>query len=243
MSSIGYNRYMGKNITFVSMIEGLESIDECLPKPAKHFIPQWFRDIPNSIPNTVKICPSFPDYFSQGYVIPMWSDVKLKYDKESLEWQYEAPNNFSEFDLHHNTQFTDYVLPSFKGVSGSAVFKARSPWRIITPPGWSVLQLPLFYHFNSDWSVLPGIIDTDIHNEVNQQILYHGNDDSITINRGDPLALYIPFERKSKLEFDVRYQTQEDMKMFNSKDFQFRTKLKPSGVYRNLQRKRDKGNG
>ena len=43
-------------IQFISTVEGLESIEECLPRPAKHFIPQWFKDIPNDYNMTVKVC-------------------------------------------------------------------------------------------------------------------------------------------------------------------------------------------
>ena len=226
-------------IQFISTVEGLESIEECLPKPAKHFIPKWFKDIPSQVDEvtTVKNCPSFPDYFSQGYIIPMWTDAILQSDKE--KWNWQTPTNKISWDMHGKTQFLDYVDVSFNGVKAQTVFKAICPWRIITPPGWSVLQLPLFYHFNQEWSVLPGVIDTDIHTEVNQQVLYHGDGKEITIKCGDPFVLYIPFKRSNRLKHQVRFMNKKEQKRFSKDSLNLKKQFPPNGSYRKLQRKRD----
>ena len=224
-------------IQFISTVEGLESIKECLPRPAKHFIPQWFKDIPNNIEGTVKVCPSFPDYFSQGYIIPMWTDVKLKYDNGL--WSWKTPADQIKWDVHGSDQLLNYTDVSFNGISGQFVFKAICPWRVITPPGWSLLQLPLFYHFNKEWSVLPGVTDTDIDSEINQQVLYHGNGEEIIIKRGDPFVLYIPFKRSEKLNFEIKYQTEKNKKRFKKDTFNLHSSFRPNGAYRKLQRERD----
>jgi hypothetical protein len=225
-------------IQFISTVEGLETIEECLPRPAKHFIPRWFKDIPNDSPISVKVCPSFPDYFSQGYIVPMWSDAILKSD--GTAWNWRTPHSKFAWDIHGNHQFLDYVDAKFNGVNSQFVFKALCPWRIITPPGWSVLQLPLFYHFNQEWSVLPGVIDTDTHHEINQQVLYHANGEDITINAGDPFVLYIPYKRSNNLKHEVFYQTPKIKKYFDKGDLRFSRVFTPNGIYRDLQRKRDK---
>jgi len=228
-----------KNIEFISTVEGLESIEECLPKPAKHFIPQWFKDIPSNMPGTVKDCPSFPDYFSQGYIIPMWCDSKLK--KDDMVWEWFTSNSNFSWSKHSDNQFLNYNNANFNGIEGQFIFKADCPWRIITPPGWSVLQLPLFYHFNKEWSILPGVIDTDIHHEINQQILYHGNGKEIIIKYGEPFVLYIPFKRSNKIKHKTRYQNKKDEKKIKLNTLNVTSKFHPNGKYRELQRKRDNG--
>jgi hypothetical protein len=228
-------------IQFISTVKGLESIEECLPRPAKNFIPQWFKNIPSTIPASVKVCPSFPDYFSQGYIIPMWCDVKLTYKKETDIWNWQSSSTIFDWENHSQEQFIDHTTPNLSGVDGQFVFKAICPWRIITPPGWSVLQLPLFYHFNKEWSVLPGVIDTDIYSEINQQVLYHGNDKEIEIKQGDPFVLYIPFKRSNKLDYEVRYKNSDDDYSFHKQLIGLTGKFRPNGFYRKLQRKRDKG--
>ena len=226
-------------IQFISTVEGLESIEESLPRPAKHFIPKWFKDIPSQVNDvtTVKNCPSFPDYFSQGYIIPMWCDVRLRSDENG--WSWETSTSSVSWDCHGESQFLNYTNASFNGIDGQFVFKAISPWKIITPPGWSVLQLPLFYHFNKEWSVLPGIVDTDILSTVNQQVLYHGNGKEVQIKMGDPFVLYVPFKRSNKLKHEVRYQTTEEIKKFNRDSLVIKQSFPPNAAYRKMQRKRD----
>lgn len=242
-------------IEFISTVPGLEDIAECRPKPAKQFMPQWFKDIPNHLPNelkpvpgavsgsgvsTVKVCPSFPDYFSLGYILPMWCDSKLFFKKDTGEWNWQTSADLFSWDIHGRGQFVQWVTPSLQGQESHFVFKTACPWRIITPKGWSVLQLPLYYHFNKQWSVMPGVIDTDIHNEINQQVLYHGDSEEFQINRGDPFVLYIPFERKSKLDLEIRAQNEKDIKLFRKKDVDISSKFPPNGLYRKWQRERDK---
>jgi hypothetical protein len=225
-------------IQFISTVEGLETIEECLPRPAKHFIPEWFKNIPATEEMSVKLCPSFPDYFSQGYIVPMWCDSKIKYNDFSWSWQ-TADEKFN-WNHHSNNQLLDYANVGFNGVDAQFVFKTNCPWRIVTPPGWSVLQLPLFYHFNKQWSVLPGIVDTDIHHEINQQVLYHGNGEEFFIGRGSPFVLYIPFRRSEKLKHSIKYQTRNDKKKFNELSLNLNSVFRPNGLYRKNQRNRDK---
>lgn len=242
-------------IEFICTIPGLEEVSEVRPRPAKHFMPKWFKDVPSTIPldqkavpgalnpigaSTVKICPSFPDYFSLGYILPMWVDSRLYHNPENGEWNWSTSTENLGWDIHGNAQFVNWANPSFLGKRSAFVFKAQCPWRIITPKGWSVLQLPLFYHFNDQISVLPGVIDTDIHHEINQQVMYHGDKDNVLVNRGDPFVLYIPFKRKTKLDLEIRAQTEKDAKLFKNKDIAISTKYPPNGIYRMWQRERDK---
>ena len=101
------------------------------------------------------------------------------------------------------------------------------------------MQLPLFYHFNQEWSVLPGVIDTDIHTEVNQQVLYHGDGKEITIKCGDPFVLYIPFKRSNRLKHQVRFMNKKEQKRFSKDSLNLKKQFPPNGSYRKLQRKRD----
>jgi hypothetical protein len=225
-------------IQFVSNVPGLESIPDCMPKPAKYYIPEWFKSIPSSAGATVKVCPSFPDFFSQGYVVPMWSDVNLYYDKAADVWQYRTPLTEITWEMHDNFQFMDHVEPYMNGEEGEFIFKTNCPWRLITPPGYSVLQLPLFYHFNKEYSILPGVVDTDIHHGINQQVLYHGKGKEISIKRGDPFVLYIPFKR-TKYDLSVKKMTEYYSHKFSTAMLSIVTTFPGNGSYRKMQRERD----
>lgn len=227
-----------KNIDFVSTVYGLDLLEDCLPKPAKNYIPDWFKNFPISENANARNCPAFPDYFSLGYILPMWMDSMLHYDPNTDNWTAKSSGAMPTWKTHSNDQFLDHVDASVNGSKVDFVFKAHCPWRIITPPGWSVLQLPLFYNFDKDWSVLPGVIDTDIHHEINQQVVYTGNGKEVEIKRGEAFVLYVPFER-TKTKLNVRYQTEKDAKRISSTQLDIATRFLGSGAYRKMQRLRD----
>ena len=114
-------------IEFVSKVVGLEKIEECIPKPAKHFLPQWWKNMPTSPRfqnQNVKSCPSFPDYFSQGYIIPMWADTILKYDKDNNLCSIDTglDSSIFQWSVHSNDQFIDFLNPSLYGKDSTFVF-------------------------------------------------------------------------------------------------------------------------
>jgi hypothetical protein len=191
--------------------EYLYDIEECRPKPAKFFFPEWWKDMPltfkknNDNIKTAKTCPSFVQFYNQGFVIPMWCDTILRRESDnSFTWQ-TSTDKFS-WDFHLNDQLLDYT--NIKNTN-STVMKANSPWYVKTSKGVSLYQMPLFYNFNKDYTVLPGVINTEFHHEINQQVLYTSDKDEVFIKRGDPFAWYIPFERQ-EFNFDVRAADQKD---------------------------------
>jgi hypothetical protein len=211
-------------IKFVSTVPGLEKIKDIQPVPAKEFYPKWWKDVPfhdkKSDVYTVKSCPAMPDYFSQGFILPMWADTKLEYDPQTTvyRWDTARPGLPYKWDIHPNSQFIDHVDEvSHQGSKGNFIFKAESPWKVITPKGYSLLQLPVFYHFNNQFSVLPGILRSDIHHEISQQVLVHGQGKvSIEIPRGTPLVHYIPIKRE-EFDLDIHLATNEEHYDFNAK--------------------------
>ena len=230
-------------ITVVSTIPGLIDDKSIAPVPAHKFYPSWWKDMPRDLPwgdssyrikGTVKICPSFVHWFSKGIVIPAWCDMTLRYNSKNDVWNWTAGRTspFS-IDTHGRSQFLDHTDYLNKGLKAEFIFKLVSPWQVITPKGWSVLQLPLFYHNEQEWSVLPGIIDTDVHHQVNQQIAYYGKGKEIFIPKGTPLAHYMPYER-TKTTLEVREQTPQDEKRFASASNRIESEFRHG--YKNLSR-------
>jgi hypothetical protein len=223
-------------VQFVTEDKHLLNFEECLPKTANKFIPQWWKDIPANIPGTVKKCPSFSDIFSIGYVIPMWSDVRLSYD--GLDWNWQIADSNYKVEVHDNNQFLDYAEKHIDSPNNKFIFKLVSPWSIITKPGWSVLQIPLFYNFNNDFQIMSGIIDSDIYHELNIQILYQSKQDFIEIKRGDPLCLYVPIKRDYGT-YSFREQTIKDTDKIQIAKRYAKGTFYKNMAYRKLQRKRD----
>jgi len=239
-----------KQVRIIATMEGLSTVEEVIPKPTKKFIPDWWKELAPANNKTeksfkidagnVKNCPSFPDYFSSGFIVPMWCDTILRYNKNSNTYDFEVSNKDFIVETHGNQQFVD-IVPSFNylGKTASFVFKFVCPWQVITEPGWSLLQLPAFYHFNNEFTVLPGIIDTDVHHEINQQIILLNPKEEIFIPMGTPLAQYIPFKRE-KIETVVTEPTKKDFKILNRQRLRFRSQFIGSKQYNSMRRSREK---
>jgi hypothetical protein len=134
--------------------------------------------------------------FNQGIVLPMWTDTILSHDDTQHYWR--TSNNLFKWDFHHDWQFIDHLdKPNFK-----KVYKAESPWYIKTKPNVSVFQFPMFFEFNQDWTVIPGVLNTDIAHQLNQQVVYTSDKKEIMIPRGQAFAWYVPFVRT-----DFTYKT------------------------------------
>jgi len=188
-------------IEFWSDVQGLASLEDCKPKPAKFYFPNWISTVPNSVvsdvdPNetisTIKRCPVIPEFLSQGYIVPMWCDTILKCGKDSSEWAWKTSDKSFSWTIHPNNQFLDY-LPEH--MQGKMSFKTNCPWFVKTPPGYSVYQFPLLYHFYKDFTILSGSIRTDMYHEINQQVIIK-KESEIFIPRGTPFAWYIPYKRE-----------------------------------------------
>jgi len=204
-----------KTIEFYTDIKGLEEFAPV--QPGNNFIPTWFKECPAKVHpthditefGTVKTCPAMMDWFSLGFVIPMWCDTILRYDKKDNKWSWNTPSKKYTWDVHDRAQFLNHA-PSWVGDEIGMTFKAICPWYAKTPPGYSLIQQPMFYHFNRSYTVLPGILDTDFHHELNQQVMFHTNEKKeITIKRGTPLARYIPIKREI-FEMDMHTRTEKE---------------------------------
>ena len=212
-------------ITWWSVVDGLEKVVPIIP--AKDYIPDWWKRVDRMIASnfnnkgSVKNCPSMPEFFSQGFVVPLWTDLHLEISHEGWKWQ--SPDNSLRFTNHPDNQFRDWI-PKHVRDNSSMVLKPECPWRVKTPPGWSMYQLPVFYDFNPTFEVMPGVIWTDIHHEINQQMLIKRYGE-FTIKRGTPLAVYIPYER-NKYDYEIQGPTDENAKWSNESYLHVRTKFR-----------------
>jgi hypothetical protein len=237
------------SIQFVSRVPYLSQIDECVPKPMNKAIPHWWKDTEynnnhittdmNDFGN-VKHCPSFSDYFSTGYYLPMWADSIISYNRKTEMWSWKTSDKSFVWDYHPTKQFVDIAHPTVYAVEGYAVFKAVSPWSVFTPKGYSLLQFPLFYNFNKDFTVLPGVIATDARHTLNIQILIHSDKEEIFIERGTPLAQYIPVKRNDALSLKYRDANKKDLQKIDSSDMRYHTKFSHRGEYSKIRKQIDK---
>ena len=238
-------------IEFSTDVEGLERVAPV--QKSTHFTPQWFKDMKDYIPQqptpdgsvpgrygksdetakkwssgTVKRCPAIIDLITEGFIIPMWCDFLLQRDNQILE--YDNKNFPYGIEFHNNQQIHNWKLK--KGDFREGV-KFNNPWRIYTPPGYSVMFIAPYYQFEHRFTVLPGIVETDSYHHINFPTIMHTKKDTI-IERGTPFIQVIPFKRDD-WNFDVSTMTPEQAKADTSEKLELSTKFKNS--YRNITRR------
>lgn len=181
-----------------SNIDGLEKSSPILKTsdvPLPDYLvnmPKWLDPTNVQEKGTIATCPAISEYFDMGYVVPLWCDVKFTF-KENGEYGAICSDPRFSFSAHSNRQFKDF-LPSHIRSSVKMVLKANSPWKVKTPDGYSMLQLPLYYHYDKLFETLPGIIWTDVYHEINQQMAIKQFGEFV-LKKGHPMAMYIPYKR------------------------------------------------
>lgn len=163
---------MTKNIYFCAESQNVDILN-LYPKPAKNYIPEWFKKMPNkfnssdgNIGISAKLCMPFLDSFVSGYTYELPCDIKIKYDgrdmitgQDSISYfwagnllkpissrseEFGAPNLFPKFDGYYHTEL-----------------HWNSLWEPKTPKGYSTMYHHPSNRFDLPFHTMTGIIDTD----------------------------------------------------------------------------------
>jgi hypothetical protein len=187
-------------------------IDLAPVRPAKEFMPSWYKNLQrewtemrdgskgltdeswNTVPykdNSIKKCPTVKDMMFEGYIIPLWLDLKISFTKQT---------GFNWYNKHAHEDTITYHSPNSIGSmpinegSWNTAMKFSNPWDIVTPPGWSVLITSPWYHRHWEIEIMPSLVETDSYHQMNIPFLYHGKGEK-TFRQGMPLIQVIPYKR------------------------------------------------
>lgn len=172
-----------------------------LPKAASKCFPDYFRPIKPQIDNTpssntVKRCVPFIDAMSQGFILPLWSDVYIRAANGDLTIDFPEGNQFGETLGQHGLQ----QIPNHPLVDkpyGDIALKWMNPWVIETEESVSCLFTSPLNHLETRFKILDGVVDTDTYyNNINFPFVWTGGDGEFLIPRGTPLVQVIPFRRE-----------------------------------------------
>lgn len=213
-----------------------ENLLDFPPFPAKKAAPDWFKQMEPSIElppgsarfpfgiskllrlsninATIKRCPGVISYLSEGYLVPLWADFLVQirgdtvYCAGSNDLAHASPHSK---DMQYNTMPLpdDYLKDSVKFIN---------PWKVRTPPGWSVLLSQPFYHFEQRFTVIPGVIDADVYHHMHVNTFFRKGNRDHQLKMGMPFVHVLPFQR-SVLEPEVRVMTEADKKRLKRLDF------------------------
>lgn len=170
------------------------------PEPAYKKIPDYFKAIKpqvdeNPESSTVKRCIPFLDALSEGFIIPLWADVRVVAKDGELTVNFPQAFPLQSLSSHSYEQIPNHPMAS--KLYGKAVLKFMSPWVIETEAGYSCLFTSPLNHMETRFKILDGIVDTDsYYNSVNFPFLWTGGDGEFFIKKGTPLVQVIPIKRE-----------------------------------------------
>jgi len=164
---------------------------------------------------TGKKCVPMLDALTSGYLIPLWSDVYVDASNElaipEITWRVSR-----DVFLLHGDQTEGVEAPED---FHSQPFKYLNYWRIITPPGYSILVTQPFGFRNTNFQAIPAVIDTD---KSQLQILFPvwvKKGFKGVIEKGTPIAQVTPFKRDNwEAEYST-YSNEEDYRNLEDANF------------------------
>lgn len=196
----------------------IEEVKQFPPESAKKCFPTWYKICPASPEgtkekpsakemaytpeiqcSTIKRCPPVQDFLMSGYVIKNFIDIQIT--------QETSLDGIEKVFLYHNKRIGKPYISThnrnqFPGLGKKKeVLKLTGVWSIRTPPGYSSLFFPLFYHnLSSSIEFLPAVVDTDMyHNPVSLPFVLRdinpGSTKEHFFESGAPAIGVLPFKR------------------------------------------------
>jgi hypothetical protein len=154
----------------VSFIPGSKLAENLVPrpKPAKNYIPTWFKEMPNMHKDqsgfnttTAKKCVPFVDSMISGYIQELWCDLEILTSKDSL--RYKWAGDIRPVSTRIESAGTPNLFPKFNGYCHEEIHWL-SQYEPKTPKGWSTLYSHPSARYDLPFVTLSGIIDTDEFN-------------------------------------------------------------------------------
>jgi len=221
------------NIEFIPSSEEVEFLVP-EPKPAKNYIPQWYKEIKgfdHSAPKfdlfgklekrTVKECMPFLDTFQVGYIQETWMDIAVTENENGIVTLF---NPASPEILRGRETLSAKLTEEFHQYE----YVWRMPWIPKTPKGHSVIITHPFNQFLPFISAT-GIIDSDsfYHSPFGLTPFYVKNNFKGIIPKGTPMYQIIPFKRDAWSMSRIKYDFYNSSKLSHFVNSQYH------GVYKN----------
>jgi hypothetical protein len=199
------------------------------PKSAKTYIPEWYKNIPNTIGeskkrglspenkfatnSTIKGCAPFLDGLSLGYIYELPIDVEFRKEGDNViaNWRSNEP-----FITTHSIEQHDGMPPANKHMN--FVLKWNFPFSIETPEGYSCFFTHPINRHDLPFRTFSGVVETDMY-KGNVQFpfqLIHDFEYNLIIEKGTPICQIIPFKRDEwKSEKSTISVKEKNIRMFN----------------------------
>ena len=116
--------------------------------------------------------------------------------------------DFVPFSKHPEGQY-DTMIPHMPRTYAKTLLKLHSPWRIITPKGYSTIITNPVYHFHPVLETMTGIIDTDFYHMFNTFFMLRDKGVKFELSFGTPIAWYLIVKR-TDFPYEIRQASEND---------------------------------
>jgi hypothetical protein len=179
------------------------------PRPAKLYIPDWYKKLPKFENNkfkikilengsvqanaTAKSCMPFMDSLMMGYIQETWCDIYI--ENLNGEIKYAYANNPEIMSVRDRVSIEGLSSNDFYPVE----FVWRQPWVPKVPKGYSVIYTHPLNRIDLPFYSLSGVIDNDsyVNETAGNHPFFIKNGFTGIIPTGTPMFQIIPIKRES----------------------------------------------
>ena len=163
---------------------------------ASKFYPEWWKKLPKEYEeegkfwptSTMKRCVGFTDYYRNGIVVPLWSDLAIKTHPLSFNWQFS--DRKTQIQVHQYEQMQGYLDPNQYSHA-----KIVTPWALVckedvnfvwTQPTWNFERV-------SDIIIPPAVVNYKHNSGTNINVFFDKREEKkFIIPAGQPMVNMIP---------------------------------------------------
>lgn len=193
--------------------------------PIRKVKPQWLLDSAKDYAETIKQpidfetarvtsiakCKGITHLFKTGWVVRAWQDIVIEAnDDGSFRWKttcdQQAINKIPALQDHDVNTFER--CPHLR--EQVPILKVQTPWRIIIPEGYSILQMPFPYQDHKMFTTATGLYSQEFGlMQANIQLFWHERKPTI-LKAGTPLA-HLILVKNEKIPFTTREMTKDEI--------------------------------
>lgn len=187
---------MSKKIEFACEFDHVE-----LPKPAKGFVPDWYKKAPkweHGTPNVQQIdkglkhCVPFLDGMTNGYMVTLWQDIEVRIVDGFPKIFWPIPP--AVIDVRTQRAFDETTVPYGHNLTP---FVWKVPFSIKVPKGYSLLATHPVNRYDLPFTTLSALVDADGGMYPGNAPFFIREGFEGIIPMGTPIMQLIPVKRES----------------------------------------------
>jgi hypothetical protein len=200
--------------------------------PAHKFKPQWFEKATKEFVNITKQegygtepvrhtakCPGVFNLIRYGWVMTTWQDIIIETNGDKQLFIWKTPIDQSKLrsktqmdenvGFHPSSQLSDYM--GGWDDSLNCVLKIHTPWRVIVPKNYYLLEGPLPYSDDNRFTTMPGFFSQEYGvSQLNVQLKWNVLNGKTLLKAGTPIAHYMLVP---KIQADVEVMDATDKQL------------------------------